>query len=698
MISLQSIVDKVTNKRRLSPEDALYLFDSPDIIQIGELANQVNYEKNKDHVYYNLNRHINPTNICVMSCKFCAFAKKPRDKGAYAYSLDDILKKAQQAVDEGATEVHMVGGLHPRWSLNYYLEILNELKKTFPSLHLKGFTAVEIDWLAKKSRFSLEQVLSKLKESGLDSLPGGGAEIFAPQLREKITAKLSSEEWLTIHRTAHNMGLKSNCTMLYGHIETKSDRVYHLTKLRELQDDTKGFNAFIPLSFQPHHNDMNINRYTYGLDDLKTIAVSRLYLDNFSHIKAYWVMLGQDIAQLATSFGANDIDGTIVEEKISHAAGGRSGVALAKTSLQQLLYKADRIPIERDSLYVPLQRKDTLSQHKQSIDKSTRPLISDSLDHLTSWAEQTSFYKLMQLSQTTIKHYKLTDKKSISLSLNIEYTAKESISNILFMVEKTLKKHSFVLQANPILKLHLTKEIYGGSQTTWLHLTKLIQSLTKTYPKYTITLSGLSSFYSHINLNLPIEDGVKQLSECGITLIEETGDAYKNCTFTNHLEIHKRIHQQDMPSIMSIYLNESWNQFITQLKSVSALQHKTNGLIGINLHAEKNKNITIYEYVKAVALTRILCTTIPNLSCSLTSIPSKRGKLTLDNIQLLPQEKTFPLCLLAGANDLHDVYLHDLDDKILPIFIDNLVSTQANCYIRDNRFNYNKLLSYGMTQ
>jgi aminodeoxyfutalosine synthase len=352
---LDRIATKIDKGERILATEALALFQSPEILPIGELAELANRKKNGNRVFYNINRHINPTNICALSCKFCSFSKKPGEEGAYAYTMDEILQKAQQALDQGAREVHMVGGLHPRWKYSHYTDMIREIKTQFPTLHIKALTAVEIDWLAKKGRKSIAEVLGELKEAGLDSMPGGGAEIFHPEIREKICdTKVPAELWLDIHRTAHKMGLRSNCTMLYGHIEQFFHRVDHMQRLRDLQDETGGFNVFIPLAFQPFDNEMNINRYTAGYDDLKTLAVARLFLDNFDHIKAYWVMLGQDTAQLGLNFGANDLDGTVTEEKISRMAGGRAGMVMSRSNMEALIHGAGKYAVERDTLYRPI--------------------------------------------------------------------------------------------------------------------------------------------------------------------------------------------------------------------------------------------------------------------------------------------------------------------------------------------------------
>lgn len=355
----QQALQKALNGERLSLEDGVALYQYADLTELGVVANEINSRKNGKDVFFNVNRHINPTNVCAMSCKFCAFSRKPGEEGAYTYSLEEIAHRASAAAASGATEVHMVGGLHPRWNLQNYLDIISTVKTTAPQLHVKAFTAVELDWLARRSRISIEELMDQLMQAGLGSLPGGGAEIFTSYIREKICdTKLTGEGWIDIHRIAHKKGLRSNCTMLYGHVEDIESRVDHMIRLRNLQDETNGFNVFIPLAYQPENNDLSIGRHTYGVDDLKTIAIGRLMLDNFKNIKAYWIMTGDRIAQTALHFGANDVDGTVVEEKIANMAGSQSGMLLAKKKLLNMIRQADRIPVERNTIYQPIRRYD----------------------------------------------------------------------------------------------------------------------------------------------------------------------------------------------------------------------------------------------------------------------------------------------------------------------------------------------------
>ena len=355
---LRPIAEKVLAGARLNGEDGLALYESHDLLAVGWLANWVREKKHGNICYFNVNRHINPTNICVAHCRLCAFGRSPDAGGAYNFSLDEIGTRAAQGVAEGATEFHIVGGLHPDLPFEHYLDLVRGLKQRFPQVHLKAFTMVEVGYYARISKLSIRDTLLKMKEAGVDSLPGGGAEIFHPRVRKIICDhKVSGQMWLQIARTAHEIGLRSNATMLYGHIETAEERVDHLLKLRGLQDETHGFVAFIPLAFHPANTALAHLPKPTGLDDLKTIAVSRLLLDNFDHIKAYWIMLTPRIAQIALGFGANDLDGTVVEEKIYHDAGATTPEHLTRAELERLIRAAGRVPVERDTLYNHVDRE-----------------------------------------------------------------------------------------------------------------------------------------------------------------------------------------------------------------------------------------------------------------------------------------------------------------------------------------------------
>ena len=357
---LRPIADRVFAGERLSAEDGLALYGSPDILAVGWLANHARERMHGDVTYFNVNRHINPTNVCVAACRLCAFGRKKDTSGSYTMALEEVWQTAASGYSEAVTEFHIVGGLHPDLPFEYFLDLISGLKQRFPQVHLKAFTMVEIAFLAKIARLSIHDTLVKLKEAGVDSMPGGGAEIFTERVRHIICDhKIDGSQWLETARLAHQVGLRSNATMLYGHIENDEDRVDHLLKLRALQDDTGGFQTFIPLAFHPANTPLQHLDTTTGFTDIRNIAVSRLVLDNFAHIKAYWQMLGTKIAQIAQRFGADDLDGTVVEEKIYHDAGATTPQGLRRQELMRLIREAGREPVERDTLYHPVIRTET---------------------------------------------------------------------------------------------------------------------------------------------------------------------------------------------------------------------------------------------------------------------------------------------------------------------------------------------------
>ena len=356
---LRPIAARVLAGERLSFEDGLTLYGTSDVLAVGWLANHVRERMHGDVTYFNINRHINPTNVCVAACKLCAFGRKKGDPHGYTMALEEAWQTAASGYSEAVTEFHIVGGLHPDLPLEYFLDLVRGLKQRFPKVHIKAFTMVEVAYLARRAKLSIEQTLLKMREAGVDSMPGGGAEIFSARVRSIICDhKIDGSEWLETARLAHKMGFKSNATMLYGHIESDEDRVDHLLKLREVQDETGGFQTFIPLAFHPENTPLDHLPVTTGLTDIRQIAVSRLLLDNFPHIKAYWQMLTPKIAQIALRFGADDLDGTVVEEKIYHDAGATTPQGMTRKELCRLITEAGRVPVERDTLYHAVTRSE----------------------------------------------------------------------------------------------------------------------------------------------------------------------------------------------------------------------------------------------------------------------------------------------------------------------------------------------------
>ena len=348
-----TIADKVRNSVDLDLDDGVFLYRYPDLLAVGALANEQRERLHGDQTFFNVNFHINPTNVCEADCKFCSFARlTPDSPAAYTMSVDQVRQKLVGRIDQPVTEIHIVNGLHGGLPFEYYKDCLRVLKALRPDVHLKAYTAVEIHYFAEKFGMSYEQVLSELIDAGLGSLPGGGAEIFAERVRHKMCKdKATAEQWLEVHRTAHRLGLRSNCTMLYGTIETLEERVDHMLRLRALQAETGGFQTFIPLAFHHEGNDFARLPEPTGVDNLRTYAVGRLMLPNIPHIKAYWIMIGVKIAQVSLSFGVDDLDGTVQEEKIYHMAGAETPQAMTRADLVRLIREAGRTAVERDTLY-----------------------------------------------------------------------------------------------------------------------------------------------------------------------------------------------------------------------------------------------------------------------------------------------------------------------------------------------------------
>jgi aminodeoxyfutalosine synthase len=356
---LRKVGEKLLAGVRLDDTDAGVMFRSPDLLGLGALASHVNGLRHGDIVTFAANQHINPTNVCYLrkTCVFCSFARLPKEDGAYRYTMEQVLDEAAAAGNGLTKEFHIVGGLDMHAGLDYYSEMFRELKARHPQVHIKALTAVEIAHIARIEKMSIEEVLIALREAGLDTLPGGGAEVFGRGVRMEIAdKKLAAEDWIAVHRTAHRLGIRSNCTMLYGHVETIEDRIEHLGILRSLQDETGGFLAYIPLAYHPDNNALGIElgregTATTGFDDLRNLAVGRLFLDNFEHIKTHWIMVTPFLSQIALSFGVNDLEGTVVREKIYHEAGATTAQGLGLEDLLKLIRDAGKIPAERDSFY-----------------------------------------------------------------------------------------------------------------------------------------------------------------------------------------------------------------------------------------------------------------------------------------------------------------------------------------------------------
>ncbi len=364
--ALHAIADRVLAGERLTPAEGIVLFRTPDLLGLGTLADAVNRAKHGDRVTFAANQHINPTNVCILraTCVFCSYARLPKEDGAYRYTMDQVWAEAASANGALTREFHIVGGLDMKAGLAYYTEMFRGLKARHPQVHIKALTAVEIAHIARIEKMSVRDVLVALRDAGLDTMPGGGAEVFSPGVRATIAdRKLAGSEWIDVHRVAHGLGIRTNCTMLYGHVETVEDRINHLGMLRDLQDETGGFLAYIPLAYHPDNNELGVElgrtgTATTGMDDLKNLAVGRLFLDNFEHIKSHWIMVTPALSQLSLHFGVNDLEGTVVREKIYHEAGAHTAQAMSLSELLRLIRGAGKVPAERDWFYIVIRSFD----------------------------------------------------------------------------------------------------------------------------------------------------------------------------------------------------------------------------------------------------------------------------------------------------------------------------------------------------
>ena len=363
--ALRPIAEKVLDARRLDAADARALYATTDLLGLGRIADFANQRRNGDRVFFSANQHLNPTNVCILrnTCVFCSFARMPKEDGAYTRTLEEVYAEAEQARGTPTSEFHIVGGLHPKLRLSYYTDMLRGLKERFPHIHIKALTAVEIAHLARIEQASVRDVLLALKAAGLTSLPGGGAEVFSTAVRATIAErKLTGEEWIAVHREAHQLGIPTNCTMLYGHVETADDRIEHLTMLRSLQDETGGFLTYIPLAYHPDHNELGeelgrVGSATTAYEDLKNIAIGRLFLDSIPHVKTHWPMVTPFLSQIALSYGCDDVEGTVVYERVYHEAGAQTQMHMQYGDLVALIRGAGKRPVERNSLYQPVREQ-----------------------------------------------------------------------------------------------------------------------------------------------------------------------------------------------------------------------------------------------------------------------------------------------------------------------------------------------------
>ena len=692
---LSSVAQTIAKGERLSDEAALALFESSDLIEIGRLADQVNRARNGDRVFYNVNRHINPTNICALSCKFCAYSRKPGEDGAYAYSIDEMVVKAGEAVEQGATEVHMVGGLHPRWKFEHYKDMVQAVKTAYPQIHIKAFTAVELDWLARKARKTIAEVLVELQGVGLGSLPGGGAEIFHPEIRDAICdTKVSAEQWIDTHRTAHKLGMHSNCTMLYGHIEKYHHRVDHMRRLRQLQDETGGFNAFIPLSFQPFQNEMGIDRYTFGYDDLKTLAIARLYLDNFRHVKAYWVMLGQDIAQLALQFGANDLDGTVIEEKISRMAGGRAGMAMGRSYIEQIITKAKRTPVERDTLYNPVSRPDASPRSERispNVEQSQAVLLREAmnkadcghklqLDELLNLAHHGSLHELGRLANQVPERQLDSGEASCMPILSLNLNNITSVAAAIDTLSTAGKACAAKYQVEPVgitidLATPASPQASPAEHDLGL-LLELVFACRHSFPALDLSLLGVKGVWRMAqNEHVTVTELLTCLKQAGLSRIDSSPhESETDLTQKEIIQLHRQMHAAGLCSTAKVELSApmhgsgepQWEAFLKRIMAFAEMAPVGGPLLALSIEASPGSFVTTSEYLRAVALARLAAHGIETIVAPLARMPTLSPASGLGTaLSQHPAEKIASLCLHYGASDLGAIDV----EKLSPIAV-----------------------------
>ena len=676
---MRSIASKVHQGIRINELDALWLYQHAPLGELGNLANTVNLRKNGKAVFYNVNRHINPTNICALSCKFCAYSKKPGEEGGYAYEIDEMITKAGEAIAQGATELHMVGGLHPRWGFQRYVDMIAALREAYPQIHLKAFTAVELDWMARKSRKTIAQVIEELRAAGLNSFPGGGAEIFHPEVRDAICdTKVSGEQWIDTHRTAHKLGMRSNCTMLYGHIENYEHRVDHMRMLRDLQDETNGFNVFIPLSFQPFQNEMGISRYTFGSDDLRNIAVARLYLDNFKHIKAYWVMLGQDVAQLALNFGANDLDGTVLEEKISRAAGGRSGMIMTRSNLESLIRRSGRIPVERTTLYEAVREEDRA--HLIPVSDQKHPLSIELLDRIKD-ESFLSAHETWQLATTSTLNQlvdALTDLHENDADLAAPSFGETIAIDAADCHELTSFENSVALKIGEISASSLAADASSISITLDVpsnidikqDLRDIVRAIKKSAPQAPIILRGLHGITNawqacDQSLGLKFSEFLFDLHTLGVHRLAGTPTDTLHYQGQGVLdEISALALALDLRVSVAIPLSNKdqapdWAEFAESLTTMRAFSLRFKHCITIEIaKANEETSLMPSEFMMALALTRLTLGKQAEIYVPVTGIPTlspARG-LGADAMQH-PATKLLSIVTSFGASGIGEVPL-----------------------------------------
>ncbi|MEW6378704.1 MAG: cyclic dehypoxanthinyl futalosine synthase [bacterium] len=678
---LEPVYEKVIRRERLSADDGLTLYRSDNLLGIGFLANLVRERINGQDAYYIYNQHINYTNICRNGCSFCAFSRKDGEQGAYTMSLDEIAEKVRSRLNEPITEVHIVGGLNEELPYSYYLDMLSTIKRIRPAVHIQAFTAVEIAWLAEISGQTPAETLLELREAGLGSLPGGGAEVFSPRVRQLVCPKkLPAHGWLEIMRTAHRLGIRSNATMLYGHVETLEERVDHLLALRNLQDEYAGFLTFIPLAFHPHNTRLSSLKKTSGFDDLKNIAIARLLLDNFVHIKPFWIMVTPKIAQIALSFGADDMDGTVIEERITHMAGGETAQGLPQSYLISLIQEAGRCPRQRDTLYNLIENGiGNTREHDTALPRNggaARRADADTLKSITdkvledtriSPEEAAILFREADLltlgSLAHVRRQRMHPDNLVTyiVDRNINYTniCLSKCRFCAFFREEGAEGGYVISREELARKIEETLELGGiqilmqGGLHPRLMLDYYEDLLGFIKSRYRIHIHGFSPpeiiHFSRLN-NLPVQTVLERLRACGLDSIPGGGaeilvDRVRRevspckCTCREWLEVMETAHRIGLKTTATMMFGhiETLEERIEHLFLIRQLQDKTKGFTAFIPWPFQPGNTSLisgpaasgFEYLKTLAISRIFLDNVPNIQASWVTQGAKVAQIAL---------------------------------------------------------------------
>lgn len=696
--SLRPIAEKVHAGRRLSFDDGVTLFRSSDVHTVQQLAHGVRVRKNGFKTFYNVNVHLEPTNVCIYKCRFCAFGEHLRGDDAYTWTVDEVLAHLRKITPERATEVHIVGGLHPRLHLAYYEELFRAIRREFPRLHIKALTAVEIDYLAKVARLTHAQVLERLIAAGLQSMPGGGAEIFAQEIWDQICPeKPGAGNYLAVHRTAHRLGLRSNCTMLYGHLEDVEHRVDHMIRLRALQDETGGFQTFIPLAFNPINTDLEERGWTSGLDDLRTVAVARLMLDNFDHIKTYWIMVGEKTAQVALAWGADDIDGTVTEEKITHAAGARTPQALTVREIERLIREAGFEPVERDTLYRELSpparapegagaatrtpRVATHGSRRMSFDEALE--LMEHCRDLGALGEAAHAVRLAKHPEPVVTY--IVDRNINYTNVCTEYCKFCAFyrpprhSEGYVLDRETLARKSEELLAGGGRQILLQGGIHPDLRIEWYE--DLLRWFGREFPELHIHGFSAPEIYRFAEISgISLEETIARLRDAGLRsipgggaeiLTESTRRRISPLKITTDqwTEVMTTAHRLGLRSsaTMVIGLGESMRERIEHLDLIRRVQDETGGFTAFIVwtfqedHTPLKGKVELAgasEYLRVLSLARLYLDNVENMQSSWVTQGDKIGQMAL----------------FHGANDMGST-----------MFEENVVSAAGTTYSLDAR-------------